>query len=265
MTSPTISDSTVRRLSVYLRLLRELLDEGREIVSSRELADRSGTSPAQVRKDLSLFGSFGKRGRGYAVSELEASLRGILGLRRRWRVALVGVGKIGSALLGYEDLQRRGFDVVAAFDNDPDKVGETVFGVEVTDAAELEATVRERDVEMAIVATPPGAAQEVADRLVEAGVQGLLNIAPVKLDAPEEVTVRSLDVALELEGLSFALSFEGDAERSAGGRRRGRRTAGGRRDGTRRAATSRTRGKGDGWRATTSGSGSPARSARWRR
>lgn len=215
MTVPRISDSTVRRLSVYLRLLRELDGEGHEIVSSRELAEGSGTSSAQVRKDLSLFGSFGKRGQGYAVSELGASLVGILGLHRRWRVGLVGVGKIGSALLGYRDLERRGFDVVAAFDNDPDKVGQTVFGVDVTDVAELEATVRERDVEVAIVATPPEAAQEVADRLVEAGVQGLLNIAPVKLDAPEDVKVRSMDVALELEGLSFALSYEDDAERSA--------------------------------------------------
>ena len=215
MTSPRISDSTVRRLSVYLRLLRELAEEGREIVSSRELAERSGTSPAQVRKDLSLFGSFGKRGRGYTVSELEASLQGILGLGRRWRVALVGVGKIGSALLGYEDLARRGFDIVAAFDNDPDKVGRTMFGVDVTDMTELEPTLREREVEMAIVATPPEAAQGVADRLVETGVTGLLNFAPVKLDAPDGVAVRSMDVALEMEGLSFALSFDEDAERSA--------------------------------------------------
>lgn len=215
MTSPRISDSTVRRLSVYLRLLRELTEEGREIVSSRELAERSGTTSAQVRKDLSLFGSFGKRGRGYTVAELEASLRRILGLGRRWQVGLVGVGKIGSALLGYEDLTRRGFDIVAAFDNDPDKVGTTVFGVEVTAMAELEPVVRERDVEMAIVATPPEAAQEVTDRLVEAGVSGLLNFAPVKLDTPDGMAVRSMDVALEMEGLSFALSFEGDAERSA--------------------------------------------------
>lgn len=215
MTSPRISDSTVRRLSVYLRLLRELTEEGREIVSSRELAERSGTTSAQVRKDLSLFGSFGKRGRGYTVAELEASLRRILGLGRRWQVGLVGVGKIGSALLGYEDLTRRGFDIVAAFDNDPAKVGTTVFGVEVTAMAELEPIVRERDVEMAIVATPPDAAQEVTDRLVEAGVSGLLNFAPVKLDTPDGMAVRSMDVALEMEGLSFALSFDGDAERSA--------------------------------------------------
>lgn len=215
MTSPRISDSTVRRLSVYLRLLRELTEEGREIVSSRELAERSGTTSAQVRKDLSLFGSFGKRGRGYTVAELEASLRRILGLGRRWQVGLVGVGKIGSALLGYEDLTRRGFDIVAAFDNDPDKVGTTVFGVDVTALAELEPVVRERDVEMAIVATPPEAAQEVTDRLVEAGVSGLLNFAPVKLDTPDGMAVRSMDVALEMEGLSFALSFDGDAERSA--------------------------------------------------
>lgn len=207
-----ISDSAVRRLSVYLRLLRELQREGREVVSSQDLADRSGTTSAQVRKDLSLFGSFGKRGRGYTVDELVERLEEILGLRRRWRVALVGVGKIGTALLGYRDLEQRGFDIVAAFDTDPEKTGRRLFGVEVTPMERLEGVLAERDVEMAIIATPPEAAPEVAERLSGTGVEAILNFAPVKLDPPAGMAVRNMDVALELEGLSFAVSHgtEGD-------------------------------------------------------
>lgn len=205
-TAERISDSTVRRLSIYLRLLRELAEEDREIVSSQELAERTGTTSAQVRKDFSLFGSFGKRGRGYEVSELIGTLEGILGLGRRWRVALVGVGRIGGALLGYRDLARQGFEIVAAFDTDPEKVGTRRAGVEVTPLAELEGRLGSERVDMGIVATPAEAAQEVVDRLVAAGVQALLNFAPTKLDVPEEVTVRNMDVALELEGLSFALT-----------------------------------------------------------
>lgn len=208
MKQPKISDSTVRRLSVYLRLLRELQAEGREIVSSQQLAERSGTSSAQVRKDLSLFGSFGKRGRGYTVRALESTLEEILGLGRRWNVAVVGVGKIGSALLGYGDFARRGFDIVAAYDTDPEKIGQRVFGVEVHPFASLEEEARARDVQIGIIATPPGAAQEVADRLADAGVRGALNFAPVRLDPKPGLTVRSMDVALELEGLTFALTFD---------------------------------------------------------
>lgn len=211
MTRLGISESTVRRLSVYLRLLRGHGRDGRDVVSSQELAEGSGTTSAQVRKDLSLFGSFGKRGRGYDVGQLRSTLEEILGLGRRWRVALAGVGKIGGALLGYEDLERRGFEIVAAFDTDPDKIGRTVFDVEVDPLERLESVVEDRGVEMAIIATPPEAAQAVTDRLVEAGVRGLLNFAPVRLDVPSGVAVRGMDVALELEGLSFALSY-GDEE-----------------------------------------------------
>ena len=211
MSQPRISESTVRRLSVYLRLLRELDGEDREIVSSKELATRSGTTPAQVRKDLSLFGSFGKRGRGYRVPGLTSTLEGILGLDQRWPVALVGVGRIGGALLGYRDLRERGFDVVAALDVDPAKVGTEVEGVPIEPMDRLEEIVRERGVEMGIVAVPPDTAQAVADRLVDAGVRAVLNFAPVKLAVGDEAVVRSMDVALEMEGLSFALSH-GDGD-----------------------------------------------------
>lgn len=206
MSPRDISEFTIRRLSLYLRRLRELREGGTEIVSSRQLAEGSGTTPAQVRKDLSLFGSFGKRGRGYQVEKLVETLESILGLGRRWRVALVGAGKIGRALLGYGDMERRGFRIVAAFDTDPEKVGRSHYGVEVRPLERLEETLGERGVEMGIIATPPGAAQETATRLVEAGVKGILNFAPVKVDVPPDVTLRGVDMVLELEGLSFALT-----------------------------------------------------------
>lgn len=212
MGQPKISDSAVRRLSLYLRSLRDLERSGEELVSSRDLAARCGSTSAQIRKDLSLFGSFGKRGRGYSVTELVATLEEILGLRRRWRVALVGVGKIGSALLGYRDFEGRGFDLVAAFDVAPGKVGTRVGGVEVSPVSELERVVRDREVEIGIVATPPDAAQEVAERLWTAGVEAVLNFAPVKLEAPDGVAVRTVDVVLELEGLCYELTSTAHAD-----------------------------------------------------
>lgn len=216
MTRPRISEFTVRRLSVYLRLLRELEAEGREVVSSQELAELTGTSSAQVRKDLSHFGSFGKRGQGYTVSVLTTTLEEILGVGRRWNVALVGAGRIGTALLGYRDMTRRGFHIVAAFDTDPEKIGTTVQGVEVVSMERLAAVVEEKQLEIGIIATPPEAAQEAADRLAAAGMRGILNFAPVRLETDGDVAVRSMDVALELEALSFALTPDPSPRREAG-------------------------------------------------
>lgn len=210
--SVRISDSTVRRLSLYLRMLRDLLAQGVGLVSSRELAERTGATSAQVRKDLSLFGSFGKRGRGYDVADLADTLEEILGLSRTWRVGLVGVGKIGAALLGYGDLARRGFKLVAAFDVEPGKIGREVFGVRVDPLSDLARVVREKGVEIAIVATPPEAAADVARRLASAGVGAILNFAPTEIQRVDDVPVRTVDVVLELEGLSYLLSGGGRHE-----------------------------------------------------
>ena len=204
--SVRISDSTVRRLSLYLRMLRDLREQQVALVSSSQLAARTGATSAQVRKDLSLFGSFGKRGRGYDVDQLAATIEDILGLSRTWRVGIVGVGKIGGALLGYADMLRRGFKVVAAFDTDPAKIGRAIFGVRVAPLADVERVVREEDVEIAIVATPPDAAHDVAQRLADAGVGAILNFAPIELHGIDGVPVRTVDVVLELEGLSYLLS-----------------------------------------------------------
>ena len=215
-----ISDSTVRRLSLYLNQLRALSAVDTPLVSSRELesprgedghrelADASGTTAAQVRKDLSNFGSFGKRGQGYHVDELRDRLESILGLHRRWRVAVVGAGKIGTALLGYGDLPSRGFEIVAAFDTDPAKTGREVFGVPVYPVDELEARLRAEDVGIVILATPPAVAQEMATRVAAAGVEGILSFAASNLDAESAVAVRWMDVALELEGLSFLITSD---------------------------------------------------------
>ncbi len=206
-----ISDSTVRRLSRYLRRLRNLDRQELKVVSSRQLAESTGTTAAQVRKDLSHFGSFGKRGQGYAVPDLRVRLEEILGLTRRWRVAVLGVGKIGSALLGYGFFAQRGFDVVAAFDSDRTKIGQELSGVRVQPLSDLEQTFHDLEISIAIIATPTEAAQKVATRAVRAGARAILNFAPIKLHLPPEVAVREMDVTLELEGLCYMVTAAGSA------------------------------------------------------
>ena len=200
-----ISESAVRRLALYQRFLQEAADAGLDTISSGELAERGGTTSAQVRKDLSLFGSFGKRGLGYDVHELLREIRDILGINRTWNVALVGAGKIGSALFSYRDFQQRGFLIRAVFDADPAKVGADMGGVAVTDDAEMDRVLREKHIEMVIVAVPAEAAQSVVDRVVKAGVKAILNFAPVRLRLPRGVALRNVDLTLEMEGLSFAM------------------------------------------------------------
>lgn len=209
--SRKISESTVRRLSLYLRSLETLEGEGSVTVSSEELARRGATTAAQVRKDLSLFGSFGKRGLGYTVSELAGSLREILGLDRIWRVALVGAGRIGSALFEYEGFLRRGFRIVTIVDADPEKVGTRWGDVVIRPDRELEEALRESEVDIAVLAVPGPAAQEVAERIVAAGVLGLLNFAPVHLRLPDEVVLKDVNLVVELEALSFALARRSEA------------------------------------------------------
>ena len=170
------------------------------------LAGRGGTTSAQVRKDLSFFGSFGKRGLGYSVPELAGRLRTIIGLGHRYPLALIGAGKIGSALVQHRGFAERGFDIAAIFDRDPEKIGQSWNGHPVRDISELEAALTAEPVEIAVITTPADAAQEVADRLVALGLKAILNFAPVKLDVPEDVTVKTVNLALELEVLSYALT-----------------------------------------------------------
>lgn len=208
MTSRRISDSALRRLSHYLRFLEAFEEEGRATISSEDLAERGGMTSAQVRKDLSLFGSFGKRGLGYPVPDLRARVASILGVGRRWDVALVGAGKLGAALYAYDGFRRRGFHVMAVFDNDPRKIGRRWGTLEVEDVAALGSSVRAKGIEIGVVVTPAEAAQEVADAMVAAGITAILNFAPRKLVLSESVTLRDVNLALELEALCFALTHE---------------------------------------------------------
>jgi redox-sensing transcriptional repressor len=201
-----VAESTIRRLSLYLRFLEEFEGQGIGTVSSGALASRGGTTSAQVRKDLSFFGSFGKRGLGYPVPELADRLRQILGLKRRYRVALIGAGKIGSALVQYRGFKQRGFDIVAIFDRDPGKVGRQWNGLTVLDIDSLEREVSRQLIDMAVLVTPADAAQAVSDRIVALGVKAILNFAPVQLNVPDDVVVKTVNLALELETLSYALA-----------------------------------------------------------
>ena len=201
-----IADSTVRRLSIYLRFLEEFEGNGLATISSDELARRGGTTSAQVRKDLSFFGSFGKRGLGYSVPELATAIREILGLGREWKVIIVGAGKIGAALAQYRGFRQRGFRIVAAYDTNPEKIGRTLDGVEVRDVARLEHDIEELRPDIAVIAVPSESAQEQLDHLVRAGITAVLSFAAAQLHAPPEVTVRTVNMAMELEGLTFALT-----------------------------------------------------------
>lgn len=203
---PRISESTVRRLSHYYRVLEEVEAEGKRMISSHRLAEREGITSAQVRKDLSYFGSFGRRGLGYNVGHLRQEIRAILGLDQRWRLAVVGAGNIGSALLAYRGFEAQGFDVVAVFDRDPARIGHKLGGIEVQDATKLSLAAAHGHYEIGVIATPLRVAQEVADALVAAGVRGILNFAPRKLFVPPHVALRTVDMTMEFESLSFALT-----------------------------------------------------------
>ncbi len=204
-----IADSTVRRLSLYLRFLEEFETAGLTTVSSGELAARGGTTSAQVRKDLSFFGSFGKRGLGYQVAELTQRMRRILGLERDWRVIIVGVGKIGAALAQYEGFRQRGFRVVGLYDADPEKIGLELHDIPVRAFSALAADNRASPVDIAVIAVPAVAAQRVVDDVVAAGIAGIMSFAPIQLHVPPDVMINTVNMAMELERLSYALSNRG--------------------------------------------------------
>jgi redox-sensing transcriptional repressor len=199
----SIPEATVARLAVYLRMLGELAEQGAETISSEELAAATGVNSAKLRKDLSHIGSSGIRGVGYEVVPLLRQLERILGLTHRQAVALVGVGNLGHALAGYGGFGGRGFPVVALFDVDPDLLGIHINGIVVEHVREIPSACAERGVTIGMIATPGPAAQGVCDLLVRAGVHSILNFAPVVLQVPEPVEVRKVDLAVELQILSF--------------------------------------------------------------
>ncbi len=205
-----IAESTVRRLSLYLSFLEGIERQGLATISSDELAQMGGTTSAQVRKDLSLFGSFGKRGLGYSVPELSEKLREILGLGKEWRVCIIGAGKIGAALARYRGFAERGFQVTGVYDVDDAKIGKKWENLTVRVIADLEKDSAKHAYDIAVVATPAENTPAVVKQVVRAGIKAILNFAPIQLAVPADVTVRNVNMAMELEGLSFALSNRGD-------------------------------------------------------
>lgn len=201
-----VPEATIKRLSIYMRVLKDLEKKGVDVVSSAELADICGVNAAQIRKDLTYFGEFGIRGVGYYVKELHFDIRKVLGLNQRRNVALVGVGNLGRALASYKNFAEHGYNFVAAFDVDPAKVGETLpNGMKVLPMDELPVTTRENDIEIAIITTPAEAAQKVADRIVAAGIKGILNFAPTQIQTPPDVKVKKVDLTTEFDNLVYHL------------------------------------------------------------
>ena len=198
-----IPEATVSRLSVYSRFLEEVEKRGITSISSGEIAEGIGGTPAQVRKDLAYFGEFGTRGVGYNVHSLNEQMVKILGLGKTWKVILVGAGNLGSALSQYKGFRDRGFDIIAVFDNDLKKVGLMLNGIPIYPINQIADFINDNDVRIAIIAVPAAYAQDVADAMVDTKIQGILNFAPVVLTVPEEIETRNVDLAVNLEVLSF--------------------------------------------------------------
>jgi redox-sensing transcriptional repressor len=209
----SIPEPTIARLPRYLRSFAEFAHKHQTVISSKELAAVSDINPAQVRKDLAYFGQFGQRGIGYDVKTLDSKMREILGLHRAWRIALVGAGHLGTALLQYGGFAKAGFKVEAAFDVDPSKVGWELEGVRIWAMPAIRQVVREKKIEIGIIAVPASQAQRVADDLVDAGIRAIVNFAPCALTVPKSVLVRGVDLASELEHLTYFLEKSNKLEK----------------------------------------------------
>ena len=205
MASNEAPDIVVGRLPIYLRALTFMGEEGREITSSQELSEKLGISSAQIRKDLSHFGEFGKQGTGYEISYLRDQLKRILHVDHTWPIALVGYGDLGHALANYAGFAAKGFEIVAVFDDAPGKIGQQVAGKEVVSVSELPKVVREVGIKVAIVAVPSAEAQKVADVVVESGIKAILNYAPINISVPADVRVQYIDPAAYLQHMTYYL------------------------------------------------------------
>ncbi len=205
MAKHDIPGIVIGRLPIYLRAIQRMAQEGQRVTSSQELGERLGVSAAQIRKDLSQFGEFGKQGTGYNIKYLSQQLRRILNLDVVWSMAIVGAGDVGSALAHYQGFRDRGFESTMIFDIDPEKVGKRIGALVVQDLATMEDAIKIGDIKVAMVATPADYAQEVTDQLVEAGIKAILNYAPIQISVPEGVRVEYLDPATHLQKMSYYL------------------------------------------------------------
>lgn len=200
-----IPEVVIDRLPLYYRLLSRLESEGRAVVSSQELGAELGVTPAQIRKDLSYFGRFGKQGRGYSVHRLASELRQILGLDQRWTVAVIGIGRLGRAIASYPGFEGQGFDIISLYDADPRLIGTDIEGRTVRDISQLEGDLRQQPVDIGIVAVPGEVAQDVVDTLVGANVGAVLNYTPNRVQAPERVELRHINPVLFLQSMTYHL------------------------------------------------------------
>ena len=212
----SIPSPAVRRLSLYLRQLEAFRRKDRRTISSKQLGESLGLTDAQVRKDFAYFGQFGHPGIGYRVEDLIQQVKRILGTDKTWNVLLVGAGNLGRALMAYRGFDSKGFKLVAVFDADPHKVGKKQASFTVQPLAELEATVQKQNIKLAMIAVPADHAQDVADQLVAAGVRGLMNFAPVSITVPQDVALNAVDLAVQLEQLSFQVSLSSLARENGG-------------------------------------------------
>ncbi|MFQ5471961.1 MAG: redox-sensing transcriptional repressor Rex [Dehalococcoidia bacterium] len=203
-----IPSVVIDRLPLYARALARLDSDGREVVSSQELGNHLNVTPAQIRKDLSYFGRFGKQGRGYNVRKLLDELRRILGLNRQWRIAIVGAGRLGKAIAGYEGFTPQGFRIVEAFDSDPEMIGNTINSLVIKNTESLETVLRDSPVDIGIVAVPAESAQKVIDALVRCGVRAILNYAPIAAHVPPGVQIKRIDPVLALQGMTYHLKAD---------------------------------------------------------
>lgn len=203
-----IPEATIVRLSVYSRFLEQADKRGIVTISSGEIAEGNGVSPAQVRKDLAYFGEFGTRGVGYNVKDLLRHTLKILGLNGKWSVVVVGAGNLGSALVSYRGFRERGFDIVGVFDNDLTKIGKRIMNLEVMGTENIQQVVKEHNAQIGVVTVPSCFAQDVVNLLVKAGIKAILNFAPTVINVPDDVEVRDMDLATRLEILTFQLGMK---------------------------------------------------------
>ena len=200
-----VPEVVILRLPLYIRALSEMFSEGQTVISSNKLGNRLQVTPAQIRKDLSYFGRFGKQGRGYKIASLIEELTNILGLNRQWNSCIVGVGRLGKAIINYPGFVPEGFKIIAAFDNDPSKIGQSVNEVEILSIKQLKSTVGENNIKIAILAVPASIAQDVITSLVDTKIKAILNYAPIAPKVPNTLILRNIDPVLSLQSMTYYL------------------------------------------------------------
>ena len=201
----SVPEVVILRLPLYIRALNQMSEEGQAVVSSKCLGDRLQITPAQIRKDLSYFGRFGKQGRGYKIASLIEELTNILGLNRQWNSCIVGVGRLGKAIINYPGFVPEGFKIVSAFDNDESKIGQTVNEIQILPMNKIRSIVKENDIKIAILAVPATIAQSVISDLVDTNVKAILNYAPIAPKVPKTLILRNIDPVLSLQSMTYYL------------------------------------------------------------